>query len=129
MPIPLPIELRSRVVAAFEAGLGSMNEIAERFNVSVSSVSRWSRLSQIYGEANPKPHAGGPPLKIFDTELNKVIELLKEKPDRTLTELTACWNERHQTKVCRSSINRALLRAGITFKKRHSGQLSETRNR
>jgi transposase len=119
MPIPLPQELRSRVVEAFDAGLGTMTEIADRFCVSISSVSRWVRLNCLYGETNPKPSGGGPPKKIPDDDLDKIREIIDEKPDRTLSEITAVWNERYDQKVGRSSINRALKRARISFKKRH----------
>jgi transposase len=119
MPIALPQELRSRVLTAFDAGLGTMTEIADRFCVSLSSVSRWVRLNCLYGEAKPKPSGGGPPKKMLDQDLDKVREIVDEKPDRTLSEITAVWNERYDQKVGRSSINRALKRAGISFKKRH----------
>jgi len=129
MPKPLPKELRSRVVEGFEAGLGTMNEIAERFRVSASSVSRWARLNMLYEDINPKPHGGGPPQKITDNDLDGVRELVNEKPDRTLDELTAAWNERYPQRVGRSSINRALIRAGFSLKKRPFAPLKGIRTR
>jgi transposase len=41
MPIPLPIELRHRVVDAFNAGGGTLRELSDRFSISAASMFRW----------------------------------------------------------------------------------------
>jgi len=124
MPIPLPIELRSRVVEAYNAGLGTYAELAERFCISTTSVHRWTRLDEIYNDISPKSHGGGPSLLIPDEMLPHLRALVAEKPDRSIPKLQAEWNKRHSQQVSQAVISRALLRAGLTFKKRHFDQLS-----
>ena len=117
MPTPLPNELRSRVVESFNEGLGSLTEIANRFCVSPSSVHRWTQLDELYGDFSPNPHGGGPIKLIADNDLDKIRALVEEKPDRSIKELTAEWNLRNDQSVSKSVMGRALLRAGLSFKK------------
>lgn len=119
MPVPLPIELRSRVVEAFNAG-GTLAELAERFSVSVASVHRWVKLDEYYSNLSPKPHGGHREHKIRDEDLAKLKALVLEKPDRTVLELAAEWNTRYAQSIGNAVMGRALLRAGLTFKKRLS---------
>ncbi len=42
MPEAYPLELRERVVAAYERGEGSFVTIAEKFQVGEATVNRWS---------------------------------------------------------------------------------------
>ncbi len=48
MPKPLSFDLRSRVLAAVEAGL-SCRQAGERFGVSASSAIRWAALRRSEG--------------------------------------------------------------------------------
>ena len=49
MPGPIPIEVRTRAVAAHEAGLGTLEEVAKMFRVGSASVNRWLRLDREQG--------------------------------------------------------------------------------
>ena len=119
MPIPLPIELRARVVDAFNAGGGTLSELAERFSISVASVFRWTKLDEHYSDLSPKSYTGGgPKLKIPDEDLYKLRALVLEKPDRTVMETAAEWNRRYFQSVGNAVMHRALVRAGFSFKKR-----------
>ena len=120
MPAPLPNELRSRVVEAFNEGSGSLVEIANRFCVSSSSVHRWAKLDELYGDFSPNPHNGGPMRLISDDDLDKIRALVEEKPDRSIKELTMEWNLKNELSVSRSVMGRALLRANLSFKKNFS---------
>jgi len=52
------IELRTRVVDAYESGTGSYPEVAERFDVGEASVKRWVLLRRRGGDVAPTPKAG-----------------------------------------------------------------------
>ena len=115
-----PIELRIRVVAAYEAGAGSYPEIAARFHVGEASVKRWVRLHRRNGDVAPTPKGGGTPSMIGLSDLEAA---LAEVPDATAGELTAAFNRRrarHQ-RVHVSSIKRALHRHGYVVKKNAAG--------
>ena len=57
MPKSLSFDLRSRVLAAIDAGL-SCRQAAARFGVSASSAIRWQALRRAGGDARPKPQGG-----------------------------------------------------------------------
>src|SRR3954464_14978163 len=58
MPQALSFDLRSRVLAAIDAGL-SCRQAAARFGVSASSAIRWQGMRPAGGAAPPKPRGGG----------------------------------------------------------------------
>jgi transposase len=123
MPEPHPLELRSRVVEAYEGGEGSYLEISQRFAVGVASVKRWVRLNRDQGSVAPRPRGGGTPSEIGAIDL---AFLLARIPDANAGELTAEFNRgrRAKRRVHVSSIKRALRRHGYVVKKSGSGRWS-----
>ena len=112
-------DILSRLIAAKEAGEGSIKVLAKRFKVGSASV---QRLFRRYKEANsiePLPHGGGMPARIPDSDLSKVIDLVKEKPDRTIEELVNEWRIRYEINISSSAMSRTLERCNFTLKKRH----------
>ena len=57
---PYSMDLRERVAAAIDAGEGSQRQVAKRFRVSVSFVTRLVQRRRDAGALAPKPHGGGP---------------------------------------------------------------------
>jgi transposase len=123
MAEPHPVELRQRVVAAYESGEGSYSEISERFDVGVASVKRWVRLKRELGRVTPKPKAGGTQSSIEADELEAIIDKLS---DPTAREITAEFNRRRRgdARVHVSSTKRALHRHGYVVKKNAAGRWS-----
>jgi transposase len=115
----LPIELRERVVAAYQDGLGSYEHIAEIFDVAICSVRRWVELFKNTGRIDRRLAPGAEP-RIKDDQLAELVKLVEEKPDRTVNELCMAWQERTGEIISPSAMNRALARAGMSLKKRHS---------
>jgi transposase len=111
-------DLRNRLIAARKAGEGSIKNLAIRFKVSVSALQRLINRHKETGKVDPLPRGGGNPAKIPDSELYKLKELVKEKPDRTIKELTFEWNKRNIIPITASSISRSLKRCNLTLKKR-----------
>lgn len=117
MAAPISKDLRRRVVAAYRAGKGTYPQIAELFGVGEASVSRWLRLERETRDVEPGPHGGGFPPRIAESEYGTLRALVAEKPDRTVVELCSEWERRHGTQLSRSAMQRALLKAGFTWKK------------
>ncbi len=121
MPEAHPIELRERVVQAYESGEGTYETIATRFKIGSASVKRWVSAQRRRGDLRPRPKAGGTPSTItlapIETELDAV-------PDATAGELTAALNrKRHwRSRVHVSSMKRALHRHGFVVKKSADGR-------
>ena len=84
MGAPYTVDLRERVVAAFRSGL-SRHDTATRFQVSQSSVQRWSRLDREKGSVAAQPIGQQPDLPLR--------ELLAELRDRGVkVSYFAVWN-------------------------------------
>src|SRR5687768_14098751 len=87
------MDLRTRVIDALDKGL-TLGEAAEAFSVGIATVYRWQRLRRERGSPGPLPHGGGNPRAVNAAGDEVLKELLAEKPDRFLPELTAELNKR-----------------------------------
>ena len=116
MPEPYPVELRARVVAAYEAGEGSYPVIAMRFDVGEATVRRWVYLNRREGDVAPRPNPRGRKAKIGGDE---VAQLVASLSDANAAELTAEYNRRRRgsKRVHVSTMKRALYRNGYVVKK------------
>lgn len=118
MPAPLSIDIKRRVVNAYEAGEGSYAVLAERFDIGPASVSRILRAHRERSDLSPQPHGGGMPPRITNEELPMLARLVAKKPDRTIEELAKAWTELTGVRISRSAMMRAVQRAGLTRKKK-----------
>jgi transposase len=117
---PYPIELRKRVVEAYETGEGSYPIIAERFAIGEATVKRWAWLQRKHESVAPRPRGGGTPSRITLSEVEAMMHRLR---DPTAGELTAEFNRRRRrSRVHVSSMKRALRRFGYVVKKNADGR-------
>src|SRR5688572_29043283 len=86
---PLSMDLRERVAAAVGHHEGSVRQIARRFRVSPSFVTRLLKHRRLTGSLDPKPHGGGHPPALDGVARERLRGLLKGRPDATLAELQA----------------------------------------
>ena len=77
-------DLRERVAAAVDHHEGSQREIAQRFRVSLSFVSRLLQRRRHAETLDPKPHGGGPPLALGPDDRQRLDELIGAQPDAAL---------------------------------------------
>ena len=117
------MDLRERVAADCDAGELSQPEIAEKFNVSVSFITKLLRRRQETGSPEPKPHSGGRAPTFDERDLKKIDAEVRKKPDITLEELCA-WSPKP---VSDSTMSRVLIAMGLTRKKSRSMPTSATR--
>jgi transposase len=110
------VDLRVRVVAAYEAGKGSLHEVAEDYDVAVNTLLAWRTLRAQTGDLRPRPHGGGNPSKVQAREERWLREWLQAKPDLTLPELVERF-ARKGVELSQMAVSRALRRLGITRKK------------
>jgi transposase len=116
MPLPHGIDLRERAVGAYLAGEGSLTAIALRFEIPRSALEEWVKLKRTTGSVSARDRGGGNPSNIDVAILHEVVAA---RPDGTTHEVAAEYNRRvrRSERVHRSSIYRALQRAGYVFKK------------
>jgi transposase len=111
------MDLRRRIVAAYERNEGTYAEIAKRFGVGEATVSRLLRRKRERGHVEPEAPGGGFPARISDAQLPELVRLVAERPDATLDSLREIWVSRHGGALSRSSLLRSLERAKVTRKK------------
>ena len=73
--------------AAIDEGEGSERQIAKRFRVSVSFVTRLLQRRRDAATLAPKPHGGGPRPVLGFPEQVRLAMLIAEHPDATLNKL------------------------------------------
>jgi transposase len=120
------LDLRTRIVDAYQAGDGSIREVAERFAVSPGTVQSYLKLMRETGRLEPRPVSGGVAPLIDDDGLDKVRQLVEERPDATTEELSFEFAVKHGVAVSRPTMGRAFQRLGITRKKKRCMRTSGT---
>jgi transposase len=111
---PYSRDLRRRIIETVERGAGSLGQIATRFLVSISFITRLLRRYRTTGSLDPKPHGGGRPPALGPEQLKRLRALLRNKPDATLEELRQGLGVDCST----IAIVRALKKLKITRKKK-----------
>lgn len=119
---PYSLDLRQRIVDAYNNGEGSIRELAERFSVAPNTVQNYLTQVRATGSLAPLPHGGGVGPKIDQAGLEEVRKLVAEKNDRTLAELAQEFEQRQQVPVSIPTMHRALQRLAITRKKNASSE-------
>lgn len=84
---PLSKDLRERILTAVDQHEGSRRQIARRFAVNVSCITRLLQLRRQTGSIEPRPHGGGKPPTLDPNALERLRQLVAEDPDATLQEL------------------------------------------
>ena len=120
------LDLRQRVVRAYEQGHGSLAEIAEQFSVSTGFVKKMLRQWRSTGNLAPLPHGGGKPRSLPDRLRQKLRRKVLKQGDISLAELRSFLEEDEQTSVHLSTVSRTLKELNLPRKKKASRRASET---
>jgi len=105
----VPLELRRRIVEAYESNEGTYFELAQRFGVGEATVYRLVKLKRERGDVRVGPMRG-----ISEEELPAFVELVRQSPGATLEQLKRAWIAKTRQELSLSSVARALQRAGIS---------------
>jgi transposase len=81
------LDLRERVVKAYDQKFGAQAKIAELFGVSVPWIKKLLRRRRETGSLAPKPHGGGQQPAFEGENLKNLKKLVEQNPDATLQEL------------------------------------------
>ncbi len=113
------LDLRHRVVAAYQAGGTSIRQVAERFMVTKRTVHRWVRQYQDTQDLTPKK-VGTKRIGILDQNYSKVMEIIVAYPDKCLWQYRDMISEQLGINVSTVTIHNFLKKHGLTLKKRRS---------
>jgi transposase len=117
MSEPLSVDLRKRIVGAYERGGVTRQEVADLFQVGRATVNRLVKRYRTTGSLEPDPHGGGREPK-FDKKGERVLrKLVEAHPDAMIPELVEFYFEKSGVVVGTSTMSRALARLGFTRKK------------
>jgi putative transposase len=105
----------SAFVAAIDTG-HTREEVAERYNLALSTVGRFIRRKRETGSVEPGKF-GGHKTFTLAPHADLVRALVAEQPDSTLAELKARLAKK-KVKVSKSAISRFLHHLNLTFRKR-----------
>lgn len=116
------LDLRERIVGYVAEG-HSARAAARVFGVSASTAVRLAAAHRRRRSVAPK-RQGRPPGKAgkLAPHIGFLIEVVRSDPDITLRELAGALEEAEGVRVQLSSIHRALVRAGYSYKKRAGGE-------
>jgi transposase len=111
---PYSRDLRQRIVDTIQRGDGTIRQVADRFLVSFSFVTRLLQLYRSTGSVEPRPHGGGNPAVLTPEGLQRLRELIGQQPDATLEECRT-----HLGASCSlMTLSRALSQLGLPRKKK-----------
>ncbi len=117
MPAPVSVDLRQRILAAYEAKEGSQRQLAERFKVSLSFIRDLRRHHRQTGSLQPKPPGGGAVAKIGKQQLPIIAALVTAQPDALLEELCERFAQQTGIEVSVSTMQRAVSKLNLSVKK------------
>ena len=124
MPAPYSQDLRQRVIGFMALG-GSARKAATRFDVSVSSATRWAQRWRAEGDARPRAMGGDRRSRLGEHRA-RVLQLVAQQPDLTLQEIRSALAASCGITVGLSTVHRFLGAHKLTLKKRPYTRPSRT---
>ena len=118
----LSLDLRERILTAYDHDEGTRAEVAHRFRVSLGMVKKLLQQRRRTGDIAPRHRLAGRKPMIVSTHKSQLRSLLARKNDLTLREL----REATGLPCSLQAIHVVLGKMGLTYKKRHSVPASKT---
>jgi transposase len=116
------LDLRERILAAYDNHEGTRAEMADRFRVSLGLVKKLLQQRRQTGEIAPRHRFSGRKPVIEPAHRGQLRNLLARRNDLTLKELRAATG----LKCSLQAINVVLGKMDLTYKKRHSAPANKT---
>jgi transposase len=121
------IELRQKILRAWERRFGSQRTLADVFGVSLAFVEKVLRQHRTTGNIAPKPHAGGQKSRLNAAAQAIIHRRVGGHPDATRQELCAGVAAETGVRVSVPTMGRALQHLGVPRKNSHSTRRRVTR--
>lgn len=120
------LDLRQRVVSAYENGVETILEVAERFEVSDSFIKKLLRRKRTTGEITPIGHRGGQPQRLSQEHRKWLLKTVLAEPDITLGELSERLLSEHRLSASLATLSRELRALNLRRKKSRWSLVNET---
>jgi transposase len=118
----LSLDLRQRILDAYDNDQGTRAEVAHRFRVSLGMVKKLLQQRRRTGDIAARHHFAGRKPMILATHRGQMRSLLNKKNDLTLKELRQALG----LQCSLQAIHVVLGKMGLTYKKRLSVPASKT---
>lgn len=116
----ISLDLRKRILKAYDRGDATREQVARRFDVSLGMVKKLIQQRRHTGNISPRHHRSGRKPVILDSHRRELRVMLAERPDLTLEEM----RDRLGLECTIQAIHYVLVDLGLTYKKRRSVQPS-----
>lgn len=113
----LSLDLRERILKAYDRGDGSREQIAARYDVSLGMVKKLLQQRRHTGDIAPRHRFSGAKPKITEAHRRQLARLVSERPDMTLQELRDVL----EVPCTPQAVFYVLKQMGLSLKKRRSG--------
>ena len=104
---PYSLDMRQKIINTYEAGNTSIRKVAERFQVSKSTVQALLKRKKETGRLLPSQAKGGKQSQLFGHE-QQIEEMVAQYPDYTLAEYCEYWHEKTGVWLSESAMCRFL---------------------
>ncbi len=120
------LDLRQRVISAYENGVETILEVAERFEVSESFIKKLLRRKRTTGEIAPVGHRGGQPKRLSQKHRTWLLKTVLAQPDITLSDLGERLLSAHCISASVPTLSRELRALNLRRKKNRWSLVSGT---
>lgn len=120
------LDLRQRVVSAYENGVETILEVAERFSVSPSFIKKLLARKRSTGGIAPVGHRGGQKKRLSDKDSKWLLKTVLAEPDITLADLQERMKKERGVSVSVPTLSRELRRLNLRRKKNLWSLVKET---
>jgi len=120
------LDLRERVVTAYEKGKNTIAEVAAQFSVGETFLKKMLRQKRQTGSLERLPQRAGAKKVLNRTHRLWLAKQIKEQPDATLVELQTSLLENKKKSVSPATISRELRELRLPRKKNRSSHRSAT---
>ena len=118
----ISLDLRERILTAYDTGEATRAEVGQRFRVSEAMVKKLLQQRRRTGEIGPRHYRSGRKPRILPAHRERLRALLAQKPDLTLAELRSAL-----ALACTlPAIHYVLAAMDLTYKKRPSMRPNKT---
>jgi transposase len=121
------LDFRQKIVSAYENGLETILEVAERFEVSPSFIKKMLAKKRSTGDVKPIGHRGGQQKRLSDKDRKWLLKTVLSEPDMTLADLQDRLEKEKRISVSVPTLSRELRGLDLRRKKNLWQLLSETR--
>ena len=117
------LDLRERVMKAYDEGKWTVGQIADRYKVGEWWVHKLKRQRKAGGDLGPRKGKVGQPRRIDAEQINRLTRYVDQHPDATLERI----HEELGVDCTLVTIHHTLKRLGYRYKKNAAGQRTRSR--